>query len=55
MNFKTYNTQNNIYMNDILFSYKQFKIQYFLNVDNWIFTSYEGNNRFKIPKLLYDV
>ena len=27
MNFNTYNAQNNIYINDILFSYKQFEIQ----------------------------
>ena len=27
MNFNTYNTQNNIYINDILLSYKQFNIQ----------------------------
>ena len=27
MNFNTYNTQNNIYINEIFFSYKQFKVQ----------------------------
>jgi hypothetical protein len=27
MNFNTFNTQSNIYINDILFSYKQCKIQ----------------------------
>ena len=27
MNFNTYNTQNNIYINAILFSYMQFKIE----------------------------